>query len=316
MAQWGREDAKANVTASSTFEKSNGCPIGTYALVGGGGGDNAHFGNTLGSRANTDQNMFGNVTVGAFVTGMAVGVFGVDVTEQSVSNAYGMANPGWNVRRAGTGYVGLAVPATQAAQKFANGETVTVSNGTTNATLKAVTNATGNIVSFTIADAGTGWVNASVMAVTWNHDVQWVANVRVTGSTSLFDNADYIVCTNGTVNCVSNVVTNATGGITNTTLAGQITEAGLFANTVGAGNVVINCYAANGAVSNGQGATFAVLLANSALTDTITLTAGGRAGRVSWETLVAMRTLGMASDTIAANAVVGDASDDTILPDS
>lgn len=316
MAQWGREDAKANVTASSTYEKSNGAPIGTYALVGGGGGDNAHFGNTLGARANTDQNMFGNVTVGAFVTGMAVGVFGVDVTEQQVSNAYGMANPGWNVRRAGTGYVSQAVPATQAAQKFANGETIIVSNGVTNATLLAVTNTNGNIVSFTVYDAGGGWAQSADMAVTWNHDVQWVANVQVTGSTTLFDNADYIVCSNGTVNCTANVTTNLTGGVTNTTLASGITEAGLFANTVGISNVVINVYAANGAVSNGQGATFSVKLVNSALTDTITLTAGGRAGRVSWETLVAMRTLGMASDTIAANAVVGDASDDTILPDS
>ncbi len=313
MAQWGREDAKANVTASSTFEKSNGAPIGTYALVGGGGGDNAHFGNTLGKRANTDQAMFGNVTMSAFVPGMAVGVFGVDVTEAQVSN-HAIPHPGWNVRRAGSGYLSLAVPATQAAQKFANGETVTVSNGVTNATLLAVTNATGNIVSFTVSDAGSGWTTTDDMVAAWNHDVQWIANVQVTGSTADFTNTDYVVCSNGTVNCAANVTTNTIGGIDNSSFT--ITEAGLFAEAVGISNVVVTAYAANGAASNGTGASFTVKVANSALTDDITLTAGGRAGRVSWETLVAMRTLGMASDTIAANAVVGDASDDTILPDS
>ena len=88
MAQWGRNDQSVTVTSSTTKETSNGAPIGTYTAVKGDqvnrvNGANAHFGNTLGSRANTDLAMFNNTSMNAFVTGKAVGVFGVSATEES-----------------------------------------------------------------------------------------------------------------------------------------------------------------------------------------------------------------------------------------
>ena len=86
MSQWGRNDKSVTVTTSTTVETSNGAPIGTYALVKGGGGDTAHQGNTNSTRANTDKNLFGNTTVGAFIPGVAIGVFGIDSTEMGVNS--------------------------------------------------------------------------------------------------------------------------------------------------------------------------------------------------------------------------------------
>ena len=93
MAQWGRNDQSVTANSTTTVETSTGAPIGTYALVKGdqvgrADGANAHFGNTSpGTRANTDVNMFGNTTVGAFIPGKAVGVFGIDATESNVTRS-------------------------------------------------------------------------------------------------------------------------------------------------------------------------------------------------------------------------------------
>ena len=107
MAQWGRNDQAVTANNSTTVETSNGAPIGTYALVKAGGGANAHFGNTsAGSRAATDVNMFGNTTQDAFVSGKAVGVFGVDAYEASYArdnNNPRPAHAGWVLRTEGSG---------------------------------------------------------------------------------------------------------------------------------------------------------------------------------------------------------------------
>lgn len=115
MAQWGRNDQSVTVTNVTTKETSNGAPIGTHALVKSGGGNtsvrvngaNAHFGNTSsGSRANVDKTMFGNTTQNAFIPGVAVGVFGVDMNEMQETRAQHGARPahaGWVLRTVGSG---------------------------------------------------------------------------------------------------------------------------------------------------------------------------------------------------------------------
>lgn len=101
MSQWGRNDTSVSANATTTKVTSNGAPIGTHALVKRGGGANAHFGNTSGTRASTDVTLFGNTTANAFINGVAVGVFGLDASEMTAAKS--VAHAGWVLRTVGTG---------------------------------------------------------------------------------------------------------------------------------------------------------------------------------------------------------------------
>lgn len=106
MPLWGRNDQSVTANSTTTTETSTGAPIGTYALVKAGGGANAHFGNTSGTRAATDVAMFGNTTANAFITGAAIGVFGYDAAETQAERDDGGERPahaGWVLRTEGTG---------------------------------------------------------------------------------------------------------------------------------------------------------------------------------------------------------------------
>jgi hypothetical protein len=235
MAQWGRNDQSVTANSTTTVETSNGAPIGTYTAVKAGGGANAHFGNTsAGSRAATDVNMFNNTTPSAFLSGAAVGVFGVDRTEIAVSNAAGIAHAGWNLRRAGTGPIIRGVYANNGVG-YNNADILVVKSPVAggNATFSISTNATGGNVALTLTNAGSGF------------------NVVTIPTSNLF-------------------VTNSTGG-------------------TAAGNTTVSSFV---------------------------VTAGGRAGRVHYETLVAMGSLGAQTAAYGTAALVADASDDTTLPDS
>jgi hypothetical protein len=237
MPLWGRNDQSVTANSVTTAETSNGAPIGTYTAVKLGGGANAHFGNTSpGSRANVDVRMFNNTTPSAFLSGQAVGVFGVDRTEIAVSNSYGIAHAGWNLRRAGTGSI--------------------VSG------------------SFTSNSTTLGYNNADIVVV----------KSPVAGGNATFT-----------------MVTNATGG----SLALTLTTAGF-------GFDLKNIPTSNIFITNTAGGT----AAGNTTTTNFVVTAGGRAGRVQYETLVAMGSLGAQTAAFGTPALVADASDDTILPDS
>jgi hypothetical protein len=233
MAQWGRNDKSVTVTTSTTKETSNGAPMGTYTLVKGGGGANAHLGNTSGTRAFTDLRMFGNTTQSAFIPGKAVGVFGVDPVEMEVLVADAANKPahaGWVLRNVGSGGI-VNASYTGTATGYNNTDVVTVSSiFGTNATIHFTTNATGGALKLTITEQGSGFVTV--------------------------DNP-------GTI-----TIANSTGGST-----------------------------------SGSGATFHAK-------------AGGRAGRIQYETLVAMGSLGQTDGKYGTPATTPDASDDAILPDS
>ena len=310
MSSWGRNDQSVTANSSTTKESSNGAPIGTYTLVRAGGGANAHFGNTsAGSRAATDVNMFGNTTPGAFVTGAAVGVFGVDVTEVAVSNAYGVAHAGWNVRRAGTGPVTSISVA--GGSGFTNGETITIGNGSVSAVGTLSTNTSGGIESIAITAPGAGFANTAMVSKTFNRQKR-LATITVGGTATGYDNTDVIVISNATVNAAASVVTNSTGGFVTGDVT--ITNVGLFPQARTNGGLVITALAANGAASNGSGATFSGTLANST-GGTATVTLGGRAGRVHYETLVAMGSLGAQTAPYGTVADTHDA-EDTVFPDA
>ena len=236
MPLWGRNDQAPS--ASANVQTSNGAPIGTYTAVKRGGGANAHFANTAGSRANVDIQMFNNATPGAFKSGVAVGVFGVSATEMSnnVNNNSRErgAHAGWNLRRAGTGPV-VSIAANATLVGYNNADIITVrspATGGTNATITFTTNATGGSLVFTIANPGAGFNLVSIPT----------SNLAIT---------------------------NATGG----TATGNTTVTNLV------------------------------------------VTAGGRAGRIHHETLVAMGSLGAQTAPFGTPALVNDAStDNTFFP--
>lgn len=135
---------------------------------------------------------------------------------------------------------------------------------------------TGSLASFTI--------NASATALGYNNaDIITVKSQQAGG------------------NATVTFTTNATGG----SLVFTITNAG-------AGFDVVTIPTSNISITNATGGTAS---GNTTVTNFIA-TAGGRAGRVHFETLVAMGSLGAQTAPYGTPALVADASDDAILPDS
>ena len=240
MPLWGRNDQAVTANSTTTRETSNGAPIGTYTAVKAGGGANAHFGNTsTGSRAATDVAMFNNATPGAFLSGVAVGVFGVSPTEMSnnvLNNSVERgAHAGWNLRRAGTGPI-ISIAANATLTGYNNVNVINVKSPSadgTNATISYVTNSTGGSLVFTITNPGSGFNLVTIPT----------SNISFT---------------------------NATGG------------------TPATGNTT---------------------------TTNLVVVAGGRAGRIHHETLVAMGSLGAQTAAYGTPATANDSStDNTYFP--
>ena len=240
MSSWGRNDQAVTANSTTTRQTSNGAPIGTYVAVKAGGGANAHFGNTsTGSRAATDVAMFNNATPGAFISGVAVGVFGVSATEMSnnvLNNSVERgAHAGWNLRRAGTGPI-ISISANATLTGYNNVNVINVrspATGGVNATISYVTNASGGSLVFTVTNPGSGFNLVTIPT----------SNISFT---------------------------NATGG------------------TPAAGNTT---------------------------TTNLVITAGGRAGRIHHETLIAMGSLGAQTAAYGTPATANDAStDNTYFP--
>jgi hypothetical protein len=139
MALWGNLDA------------SNNAPI--FADTGG-----------YGATANTqDASIFGNVTIGATRTDVAMGMFGVDTTEKSVTTGDGAngTHAGWVLR---TAYTGPVTSITANAGAVGVNSYVTFTGGssgagdglTGNTSANAIVsvNSTGHIVSVTLVSGG------------------------------------------------------------------------------------------------------------------------------------------------------------------
>lgn len=321
MPLWGRNDQAVTVTSSTTKETSNGAPIGTYILVKGGGGANAHYGNTLGSRANTDLAMFDNTTMNAFIPGKAVGVFGVSATE--IANGTGQLATTL-VTFAGSGY-----PANAAV-------TITYVNGGSGATINAHANSSGRIDALNIQANGSGMIDNPTLTIAAPAPVMFYGNstsVTVgtssntgwitlgTTNTALWANGDQLTYVSATSNTVIGGLTNnATYYVylqnTSTVLL-SATPGGAFINlsSVGTG-------AQAGHSLTGQTATGVATVSANGTTGIThagwvvrTEGSGGRAGRVQFETLVAMGSLGAQSAPYGTPAIANNAStDDQVLP--
>lgn len=251
----------------------------------------------------TGNVMYGNTTPGAFnhFRNGEVGLFGVDQTEARVKGRG--VTQGWVLVKAGMGPV-TAVVATSGAT-FANGETVTLSNGAANGLLTLTTNATGNIASAVITNGGVFDANTNVV-VGFNRQRK-LANtgtfINYTGTATGYSNSDYVIVSNAVINATANVTTNSTGG----SLTFTVNNVGLFSNTQTNTAVVIRVANSTGGNSAGTGATFTSANLVTSTGGTITIsTLGGRAGRFQYETLAVVRS--MANTT--------DGNDNTIFPNS
>ena len=273
MALWGKLD------------QANNAPEQTSVIAG-----TSYRGNTI----------FSNTTPNAVVNNQVAGLFGVDQTEATVKGRG--VTPGWVIVRQGTGPI-TAMTASGGAG-FVTGDSITVSNGSANATATLVANATGNLVSVAIRSTGlgSGYVNNSVVVTGFNRE-KHVTLITYSGTATGYNNTDVITVSNtGFINATATVSTNATGG----TLTFTVTNSGRVANTTANAALVVAIANATGGASGGSGATFgANAVASTGGTLTVS-TVGGRSGRIQYENIVVVRSMSNA----AADA------EDTIFPDS
>lgn len=328
MALWGRNDQAVTANSVTTVESTTGAPIGTYALVKGDqvtrvDGANAHFGNTSpGTRALVDSTMFGNVTIGAFIANLAVGVFGVDAAEAAITTGNLALT---YVTSGGSGYGANAVV------------TLTLAAGTTNATaVNAFANVTagsttaGRITSLKIAQPGSTYAVAPTVAVAAP------AAINIYANTTSFSNTNdtFLVATANSrwqagdrlyygVPSANTPIAPLTGN-TYYYVSFANTTAIKLAATSGGANIDLtdtrNTNPAETHTIQGDTATgYVVVNGGKAVTHAgwvlRTEGQGGRAGRVQYETLVAMGSLGAQTAAYGTAATVADASDDTILPE-
>jgi hypothetical protein len=314
MALWGRNDQSVTANSSTTKETSNGAPMGTWALVKGGGGANAHYGNTsAGSRASVDVAMFGNTTVGSFIADTAKGIFGVDATEMGIgggpiAEAY--------VTFAGSGYGANA------------SVTITVTNGGTSGVVNAHA-ATGRIDEIKIQTAGSGYIKNPTIAIAAPAAVTF----NGTSAVSISTNGITLASANSKFLAGDKVLYKSVTGAPITPLAnnayyyiqGANTTAVILSATRGGAIIDITVVGSNdtGHSLQGETATGYVVSGGSKSRGVThagwvlrTEGTGGRAGRVQYETLVAMGSLGAQTAAYGTAALVADASDDAQLPDS
>ena len=324
MPLWGRNDQAVTANSTTTAESTTGAPIGTYTAVKLGGGANAHYGNTsAGSRASVDVAMFGNTTMSAFVPGKAVGVFGVDTAEVNVTNGSIALT---YVTSGGSGYGANAV----VTLAFANGDTnATAVNTTVNSTSNA-----GRVTSLNINAAGSGYEKTTITGTT----IAAPAAINITANSTGFSNTtDTLVVS--TANSKWQVgdrlyYSVPTGNTPISPLTGNTYYYVSFANsstialsaTSGGANIdLVDTRVTNpGETHTIRGDTATGYITVGGTYEGVahagwvirTEGSGGRAGRVQYETLVAMGSLGAQTAAYGTAATTADASDDAILPDA
>jgi hypothetical protein len=223
--------------------------------------------------------MYANTQVGAFVPGQIDGVYGVSTDEIGNFTVSPGISPGWILEKRGTGPV-TAVTVSGGAG-FANGDTITLSNGQSNGVVTLTTNATGNLVSGAVTTPGSGWFTNTHVVAGFNRE-KHASNVNYTGTATGYSNTDVVTVSNAIVNAVATVSTNSTGGA----LTFTFTNAGIFANTTSNTQVVIKVANSTGGNSAGSGATFASANLSPSTGGTVTVTTtGGRSNRKQYEVL-------------------------------
>jgi hypothetical protein len=281
MAQWGNTDDAANSVLWATTAV-NKTP------------------NTVNQAA-----LFGNTTVGAFTAGEAVGQFGLDATEIRVSGNAAVQQ--YIITNAGSGY------AANAAVSVAN------TTGGANTLAANSTVATGRVTAVTANATISGYTSAPAVTIAAPAAQSFNANSAVTNATdaiaittanSFFlvgDKVTYTVATGNTA------LTNLVSGTDYFIKTSNTTAVTLAAVPNGDTIDLTKGLSETGHSLRGETATAVAELTEVGYTKGAahtgwvlrTVGTGGRAGRVQYETLVAM-----------GGTFSTDASDDAILPDA
>jgi hypothetical protein len=243
----------------------------------------------------TNRNaLFGNTTAGAIVAGKTVGQFGLDATEVGVSNGSIISIP---VNNPGSGYFTAPL--------------VTIT-GTGTATSSV--NASGRVTAFTVTAPGTGYSGPPIITVappskTFNPstDVN-IATDKITIAGNVFQDGDRVTYIVSAGNTAITPLSNNTPYFVVNRSAGDIQL------SLAPGSVPINITAVGPTETGhnlvGQNATGTAVVSGlrnkgcHAGWVVRTEGTGGRAGRVHFETMVAM------------GSMSGDAADDIIAKDS
>lgn len=285
MPQWGKNDAYTNSVSWAV--------AGYNATPNTGAGSN-------------QQKFYDNVSRGAYITNMIVGQFGVDTGEIAVA-AGNIVHI--TVTSNGSGYTSNATL------------TFTAVQGGSGAAATGTSNSTGKIASVNISNGGSAYqVNPTVVVAAPTAN-SFNANSAVTGgaggganSTIALSSAGFFVANDPVTYAVATGNT-AVGGLTSgTKYYIQFANATVVALASAAGGSRITLtkgLTQTGHTLQGDTAT-AVAVVGGAKNKGVAhagwvvrkVGTGGRAGRVQYETLVAMGTL------------TGDGSDDSVLPDS
>lgn len=316
MAQWGRNITGVTANSSTTKETSNGAPIGTFALVKGADpvsmGSNSHFGNTSpGSRPNVDVAMFGNTTVGAFIANKAVGVFAV--------NSAMMGTVGGNIA------IGIVTSGGSGYQANAN-VTLTVTNGGTGGVVNAHANSStnpGRIDSLLISTPGSAYITPPTVAIAAPAAIAIVANttgivaatdfIKLTNANTYLQSNDhlyYAVATGNTV--IAGLTANSDYWVSFANSTGIVLSATKGGANVDITDVRVTTPAETGHTFQGDTATgYVDVNTDNPLVTHVgwvlrTEGTGGRAGRIQYETLVAMHSIGV--NGTSATGVTGGAT--------
>ena len=121
---------------------------------------------------------YGNTTTGAFFTGAAIGVFGVDPTEQTSANnqAEHAAHAGWVLRKSGMGGIATISAGSTNRSNVGNAYVVFTGGGTgnTSANAQIFVNTVSNVVTSIVLNSVGLYENTPTATVTGN------ANVTIT----------------------------------------------------------------------------------------------------------------------------------------
>jgi hypothetical protein len=267
--------------------------------------------------------MFNNTTINAFRSGVAVGVFGVGA---NTGGAAGMEMSGAGgaialtyITTAGSGYISAPTV------------TTTFANGTTNATaITSTISNDGRLASLVIAQAGSNILGedptisiATPAANTFNA----LTSVSNTADTIAFATANSKFLVGDSVLYTVATGNTAVGGLTSGTRYyvsfANTTVVALSATSGGANINITSSVSETGHSLTGEAATGYIVLGGTKNKGVAhagwvlrTEGTGGRAGRVQYETLVAMGSLGAQTAAYGTAAGVADASDDAIIPDA
>ena len=258
------------------------------------------------ANASNRTSLYGNTTQNGFITGRVDGQYGVDTTEAGIASG-GLAKG--IVILAGTGYIANATV------------TITAVNGGSVAVANATGNSTGKISALNVANNGLGFKVQPTVTVaepantTFNANSAVVsgpnggANSVITISSAPFfvagDSVKYFVATNNTA------ITGLTANSSYFIQFANSTVVALANSAAGSRITLTKGLSQTGHSLRGVQATGVFSIAGAKNTGLAhagwvlrTTGTGGRAGRVTTETLVAM------------GSMTSDGSDDSIYPDS